>query len=170
MGIIGRITSDLRLMLQRPPRQQFAAICYRRHKKTGELEVLLITSRDTGRWVIPKGWHMAGKQPHAIAEREAFEEAGILGKATRDPIGSYSYLKKLKNGLKVPTRAQVHALEVKSVAKDFPEKGTRRFEWVACREAARRVEEPELQVLFLAFEKLLEAIAADTPKKSGKAA
>ena len=77
MGIIGRITSDLKLMLQRPPRQQFAAICHRTKKKTGDLEVLLITSRDTGRWVIPKGWHMPGKQPHAIAEREAFEEAGI---------------------------------------------------------------------------------------------
>ena len=68
MGIIGRITSDLKLMLQRPPRQQFAAICHRTKKKTGDLEVLLITSRDTGRWVIPKGWHMPGKQPHSIAE------------------------------------------------------------------------------------------------------
>lgn len=170
MGIIGRITSDLRLMLQRPPRQQFAAICHRRNKKTGALEVLLITSRDTGRWVIPKGWHMPGKQPHAIAEREAYEEAGILGKATREPIGTYSYLKKLKNGLRVPTRAQVHALEVKSVAKEFPEKGTRRFEWVASHEAARRVDEPELQILFLAFEKLLEATAPDMPKKAGKIA
>ena len=79
MGIIGRITSNLKLMLQRPPRQQFAAICHRTKKKTGELEVLLITSRDTGRWVIPKGWHMEGKQPHAIAEQEAYEEAGIKG-------------------------------------------------------------------------------------------
>lgn len=164
MGIIGRITSDLRLMLQRPPRQQFAAICHRRRKKSGELEVLLITSRETGRWVIPKGWHMPGKQPHAIAEREAFEEAGIRGKASIEPIGSYSYLKKLKNGLKVPTRAQVHALEVKSIAKDFPEKGMRSFEWVSCEEAANRVVEPELSALFLAFSKSVANEAQSSPK------
>ncbi|WP_206110005.1 NUDIX hydrolase [Peteryoungia ipomoeae] len=169
MGIIGRITSDLRLMLQRPPRQQFAAICHRRRKKSGELEVLLITSRETGRWVIPKGWHMPGKQPHAIAEREAFEEAGIRGKATVEPIGYYSYFKKLKNGLKVPTRAQVHALEVKSIAKDFPEKGMRRFEWMTCEEAASRVAEPELRTLFLDFAKTV-ANSVQNSQKAGKAA
>ncbi len=151
MGIIGRITSDLRLMLQRPPRQQFAAICYRTKKKTGDLEVLLITSRDTGRWVIPKGWHMPGKQPHAIAEREAFEEAGIKGKATVEPIGYFTYMKKMRGGHKVATRVQVHALEVKSLMKDFPEKGTRRLEWVSCEEAAARVDEPELKSLFADF-------------------
>jgi 8-oxo-dGTP pyrophosphatase MutT (NUDIX family) len=153
LGIIGRITSDLKLMLQRPPRQQFAAICHRRKKKTGELEVLLITSRDTGRWVIPKGWHMPGKQPHAIAEREAFEEAGIKGKAGLDPIGFYTYMKKMRGGHKVLTRVQVHALEVKSLLKEFPEKGTRRLEWVSCQEAANRVDEAELKTLFLAFGK-----------------
>jgi 8-oxo-dGTP pyrophosphatase MutT (NUDIX family) len=142
-------------MLQRPPRQQFAAICHRRRKKTNELEVLVITSRDTGRWVIPKGWHMTGKQPHAIAEREAFEEAGIKGKAGREPIGSYGYMKKMAGGHKVLTRVQVHALEVKTLVKDFPEKGTRRLEWVTCAEAAQRVEEPELKALFSNFENLL---------------
>lgn len=140
-------------MLQRPPRQQFAAICYRTKKKTGDLEVLLITSRDTGRWVIPKGWHMPGKQPHAIAEREAFEEAGIKGKAGVEPIGFYTYMKKLRGGHKVATRVQVHALEVKNLMKDFPEKGTRRLEWVSPEEAANRVDEPELKNLLLSFGK-----------------
>lgn len=153
MGIIGRITSDLKLMLQRPPRQQFAAICHRTKKKTGDLEVLLITSRDTGRWVIPKGWHMPGKQPHEVAEREAFEEAGIKGKPSMEPIGYYTYMKKMRGGHKVPTRVQVHALEVKSLLKEFPEKGTRSLEWVSCEEAASRVDEPELKILFLAFGK-----------------
>lgn len=151
MGIIGRITSNLKLMLQRPPRQQFAAICHRKKKKTGELEVLVITSRDTGRWVIPKGWHMPGKLPHAIAEQEAFEEAGIKGKASREPFGYYSYMKRMRGGHQVLTRVQVHALEVKTLLKEFPEKGTRRLEWVSCEDAAMRVDEPELKALFLAF-------------------
>lgn len=153
MGIIDRITSNLKLMLQRPPRQQFAAICHRKKKKTGELEVLVITSRDTGRWVIPKGWHMPGKMPHAIAEQEAYEEAGIKGKASREPFGYYSYMKRMRGGHQVLTRVQVHALEVKSLLKEFPEKGSRRLDWVSCQEAASRVDEPELKALFLAFGK-----------------
>ncbi|MDH4441934.1 MAG: NUDIX hydrolase [Rhizobium sp.] len=168
MGIIGRITSDLRLMLQRPPRQQFAAICHRRKKKTNEIEVLVITSRDTGRWVIPKGWHMPGKLPHAIAEREAYEEAGIKGKAGRDPIGYYTYAKRMDGGLKVPTRVQVYSLQVKSMVKDFPEKGSRKLEWVTCEEAASRVDEPELKILFRAFP--LMSTAAENPKKSAQVA
>ncbi len=169
MGIIGRITSDLKLMLQRPPRQQFAAICHRKKKKTGELEVLLITSRDTGRWVIPKGWHMPGKQPHAIAEREAFEEAGIKGKVGVEPIGFYTYMKKMGGGHKVLTRVQVHALEVKSLVKEFPEKGTRRLEWVSCQEAATRVDETELKTLLLAFGKR-SATAPDSGKIAAQVA
>lgn len=169
MGIIGRITSDLKLMLQRPPRQQFAAICYRSRKKTGVLEVLLITSRDTGRWVIPKGWHMPGKQPHTIAEREAFEEAGIKGKATNEPVGYYTYMKKMRGGHKVPTRVQVHALDVKGAVKEFPEKGVRRLEWVSCEEAAARVEEPELKSLFIEFPKLAQT-AAPIAKKAAEQA
>jgi 8-oxo-dGTP pyrophosphatase MutT (NUDIX family) len=169
LGIIGRITSDIKLMLQRPPRQQFAAICHRRKKKTGELEVLLITSRDTGRWVIPKGWHMPGKQPYAIAEREAFEEAGIKGKATVEPIGFYTYMKKMRGGHKVPTRVQVHALEVKGAVKEFPEKGVRRLEWVSCDEAASRVDEPELKMLFGDFAKMSQS-AAPVAKKAAQTA
>jgi 8-oxo-dGTP pyrophosphatase MutT (NUDIX family) len=169
LGIIGRITSNIKLMLQRPPRQQFAAICHRTRKKTGELEVLLITSRDTGRWVIPKGWHMPGKLPHAIAEREAFEEAGIKGKASVEPVGYYNYMKKMRGGHKVPTRVQVHALDVKGAAKEFPEKGVRRLEWVSCEEAATRVDEPELKTLFLEFPKLTQFVAPETKKAALRA-
>lgn len=165
MGIISSLASDLRLMLQRPPRQQFAAICHRKRKKTGELEVLVITSRDTGRWVIPKGWHMAGKLPHAIAEREAFEEAGVKGKACLEPIGYYTYQKRLRDELKVNCRVQVHALDVKGLVKDFPERGTRTLAWVSCEEAASRVDEPELKSLFLSFAQKV-ALMPSPSKKS----
>lgn len=138
-------------MLRRPPRQQYAALCHRRKKKTDEVEVLLLTSRDTGRWVIPKGWPMDGKKAHAVAEREAFEEAGVRGNVEKEPFGFFSYEKKLKNGVKVVCLVEVHLLEVIDMVKNFPERESRRLEWVSPEEAARRVNEPELRNLFLAF-------------------
>lgn len=149
--MISRIASDVQLMLRRPPRQQYAALCFRKRKKQAAPEVLLVTSRDTGRWVIPKGWPMRGKKSHTVAEREAYEEAGVKGTVSREPVGYYSYHKGMNGGLKINCRVQVHALEVKELLKDFPEKGTRRLEWVSCEEAAARVQEPELKVLFHAF-------------------
>src|SRR3546814_361253 len=138
-------------MLRRPPRQQYAALCYRSKKKPGVEEVLLLTSRDTGRWAFPKGWPMPGKKAHAVAEREAFEEAGVKGKAAKEPFGFYHYPKGLQTGLKVPVRVQVHLLEVEEMLKNFREKGSRRLEWVSPDEAAARVNEPELKALFLEF-------------------
>jgi 8-oxo-dGTP pyrophosphatase MutT (NUDIX family) len=148
---MSRLASDLRLMLRRPERLQFAALCYRWTKKHKDIEVLLITSRDTGRWVIPKGWPMQGCLAHVVAEREALEEAGMQGKATQTPIGDYDYLKALNGGIKVPCKVQVHAMEVEGQAKDFKEKGVRRLEWVSCEEAAKRVTEPGLKELILSF-------------------
>jgi 8-oxo-dGTP pyrophosphatase MutT (NUDIX family) len=148
---MNQLTSNLRLMLQRPPRQQYAALCYRFVKKTGQLEVLVATSRDTGRWVIPKGWPMKDKKAHQVAERESFEEVGVKGKVEKEPLGFYHYRKTLDSGLKVPVRVQVHALEVQDCLKNFPEKGSRKLEWVSCEEAASRVNEPELKSLFLHF-------------------
>lgn len=75
MHLLHRVFADVPLMLRRPPRLQYAALCYR-HLPGYTLEILLITSRDTGRWVIPKGWPMKGGRAHQVAAREAFEEAG----------------------------------------------------------------------------------------------
>jgi 8-oxo-dGTP pyrophosphatase MutT (NUDIX family) len=165
---MSRIASDVQLMLRRPPRQQYAALCFRKRKKQLAPEVLLVTSRDTGRWVIPKGWPMRGKKSHAVAEREAYEEAGVKGNVSREPIGYYTYHKGMSDGLKLTCRVQVHALEVKELLKDFPEKGTRRLEWVNCEEAAARVQEPELKVLFHTFEQqmLNDAVPAGQSPKS----
>ncbi|TDK37544.1 NUDIX hydrolase [Rhizobium deserti] len=151
MGLMDRVSSNLRLMLQRPPRQQYAALCYRMKKKQGQVEVLVATSRDTGRWVIPKGWPMTDKKAHQVAEREAFEEVGVKGKVEKDVLGFYNYRKTLDSGLKIPVRVQVHALEVHDCVKNFPEKGSRVIEWVSPEEAANRVNEPELKMLMLQF-------------------
>ncbi|MGE6743795.1 NUDIX hydrolase [Allorhizobium pseudoryzae] len=150
MSLLDRITANLTLLLRRPPEQQYAALCYRKDGLAG-VEVLLLTSRETRRWVIPKGWPMKKKKPHAVAEREAYEEAGVRGKAEKEPLGFFTYLKRLKSGLTVPVRVQVHALAVESMLDEFPEKGSRQLEWVACEEAAKRVRETELRDLILAF-------------------
>jgi len=150
LGLMNRIASNLRLMVQRPPRQQYAAICYRANKR-GDFEVLVATSRDTGRWVIPKGWPMENKKAHQVAEQEALEEVGVKGKAEKLPFGFYHYRKGLDNGIRVPVRVQVHLLKVASNCKDFKEKGVRRIEWVSAEEAADRVNEPELKILLLQF-------------------
>lgn len=110
-----------------------------------------MTSRDTGRWVIPKGWPMTGKCAHEVAAQEAFEEAGVRGAVETETLGAYSYSKVLRDGVQVACKVQVYALEVTDMAKNFKEKGERRIEWVSLDEAAGRVREPELRTLLLAF-------------------
>jgi 8-oxo-dGTP pyrophosphatase MutT (NUDIX family) len=75
------------------PRVQFAALPFRLVEE--RLEVLLITSRETRRWIIPKGWAEKGTKPRTMAAREAFEEAGVRGKVGKLPYGSYRYEKRL---------------------------------------------------------------------------
>src|SRR5205085_5647367 len=92
----------------REPRGQSAALPWRRTGK-GDLEVLLITSRETRRWVIPKGWPIKGKSSAKSAAREAFEEAGVTGKVKKSPVGTYAYDKRLKNGRLQRVRVTVFA-------------------------------------------------------------
>ncbi|MDO1581141.1 NUDIX hydrolase [Rhizobium oryzicola] len=146
-------------MLKRPPRQQYAALCYRFEMMNGISvpRVLLLTSRETGRWVIPKGWPMKGKRSCAVAAQEAYEEAGVQGNVHKEVFGFYAYLKKRKSGVKVPVKVQVHLLEVTGMLESFPEKESRKLEWVSCEEAAVRVNEPELKGLLLAFAQKMQA-------------
>ena len=164
LNILNRIASDVQLMFRRPVREQYGALCYRLKKKHPTVEVLLITSRDTGRWVIPKGWPMDGKSASAAAAREAWEEAGVKGRVVEESIGSYRYMKGMPEGLKLDCRVRVFALEVDDICKNFPEKGERHAEWVECAEAAARVQEPGLKTLILAFEEKMLATLAPAPK------
>jgi len=134
----------------REPRAQYAALPWRRNK-AGEGEVLLITSRETKRWVIPKGWPINGMTSPKSAAREAFEEAGVLGKVAKRPVGAYAYDKRLKNGRLQHVRVAVFALAVDSEADAYPELGQREKLWVSPQEAARLVDEPELMVLLATF-------------------
>ena len=164
LNILNRIVSDVHLMFRRPVREQYGALCYRLKKKRSAVEVLLITSRDTGRWVIPKGWPMDGKSASAAAAREAWEEAGVKGTVLAESIGSYRYMKGMPEGMKVDCRVRVFALEVDDICKNFPEKGERRAEWVDCTEAAARVHEPGLKTLLVNFERKILSEFADAAK------
>jgi 8-oxo-dGTP pyrophosphatase MutT (NUDIX family) len=127
---------------------QYAALPYRLSPDSG-VEVMLVTSRDTGRWVIPKGWPIGRKAPHASAAREALEEAGVVGKVGRDSIGTYTYEKRLASGAIVTCDVQVFPLEVKRQRKDWPEKEERDFKWFSPDEAASSVQEAALHDIIL---------------------
>ena len=129
-------------------REQIAALPYRR---AGGLKVLLITSRETRRWVIPKGWPMKGKTPSAAAAREAREEAGVTGRIEKTPLGDYGYDKRLKTGQSLPCRVAVFALKVTSQKRSWREKDERTLQWFDWEEAADAVDEPELAELIRAL-------------------
>lgn len=128
-------------------RNQCAALCWRMHR--GRVEVLLITSRDTGRWVIPKGWPMAGKTEAQSAIQEAWEEAGVRGKGLDRPVGRYGYFKIMADKSALPCIVTVYPLRVKELAQRYPERKQRRRRWHDAEAAAKLVAEPELRALFL---------------------
>ncbi|MEO4044354.1 NUDIX hydrolase [Hoeflea sp. CAU 1731] len=131
--------------LSPPPRIQFAALPYRTKKKT--VEYLLVTSRDTGRWIIPKGWPLSGGDVAETVMTEAWEEAGIYGKLHGEPAGQYSYDKKMESH-SVRCRVIFYPVLVTKLAKDFPERNERQREWLSATEAAVRIQEPDLRELF----------------------
>lgn len=137
----------LKPLFRRPLRVQVAALCTRGDE--AQTEVLLITSRDTGRWIIPKGWPIDGLDGAGSAQQEAWEEAGVRKAETDpEPVGLYTYDKILKDGSAEPLLTHVYRLRVTELADDFPEAHQRRREWVSLQEAAQRVREPQLQALF----------------------
>ncbi len=136
----------LRPMFLRPRRLQVAALCYR--LSAGKKEVLMITSRDSGRWIIPKGWPMAGKTCAEAALQEAWEEAGVSdAQIEADPVGSYNYYKRRDNGTEEPVTTLIYAAEVHQLADHYPEVGQRKRQWVSPSMASTLVDEPELRDL-----------------------
>lgn len=132
------------------PLKQVAALPFR-VGADGQVEVMLITSRDTGRWVIPKGWPMIGRKAHRAAEREAYEEAGLKGRIGASPVGWYHYEKRLTCGSALPCKVRVYPLRVEGQHARWPERDQRTQLWCLPEEAARLVHEDELQRLLAAF-------------------
>ena len=117
----------------------------------GRLFVLLITSRGTGRWIVPKGWPMADRDAAGAAAQEAWEEAGVIGQCMPHSLGSYFYI---KTGDGTGDRAcvvEVFPLRVRKLAADYPERHERRRRWFTAEQAAQRVQEPALASLLRHF-------------------
>lgn len=120
----------------------------------GELscpEVLLITSLNTRRWILPKGWPMEGMTLAESAAREAFEEAGVEGPITAAPIGNYPYLKEKKDGGAMACSVDVFAMQITGQQSDWPEKGARELAWLPLDQAAAKVAEPGLRQVLQNF-------------------
>ena len=128
---------------------QYAALPYRLVGK--QVQVMLITSRGTGRWVIPKGWPMKGIKPHEAAAVEAIEEAGLEGAISDRPIGSYSYSKMLKQDQFITVQVMVFPLQVEFHVETFKEAGERTSRWFSYRQAASLVAEPSLKRIIVEF-------------------
>ena len=129
--------------------RQYAALPYT--VRDGELRVLLVTSRETGRWVIPKGWRKKNLKQCDTAAAEAFEEAGMVGDIARKPIANFVYSKRLNNNKRRRCRVDVFLLAVHEELEDWPEKSQRQREWMTPGQAALCVSEAGLISLLLSL-------------------
>jgi uncharacterized protein len=130
--------------------QQVGALPYR-IRSDGNVEVLLITSRGTGRWIIPKGHPIRGLKAHQAAAREAFEEAGINGKTSKKPIGTFHYSKQRADRTGADTEVTVFALLVTEQLQDWPERCQRQRRWLNPIAASHLAEDTGLKRLLQIF-------------------
>lgn len=146
---LSRLSDFVGAILLGEAAEQYGAICIR-GRGTPNPEILLVTTRETRRWTIPKGWPIKGLKPHQAAKREAWEEGGIKGKVGKEPVGHYSYIKDM-GGRKRPAFVEVYVLDVRKQHGRFPERSERDLHWFTPCEAAAHVQEPELKSLLQAF-------------------
>jgi 8-oxo-dGTP pyrophosphatase MutT (NUDIX family) len=128
-------------------RVQYGALPYRRNAR-GDIEIMLVTSRRTKRWIIPKGWPIDGLTPAGAAAQEAFEEAGVIGQVTPGALGSFIYEKQSANGK--PNKlcqVTVFGLRVDQQMSEWPEASQREVLWVTCAQAAELVSDEGLKPL-----------------------
>lgn len=128
--------------------QQYGALPWR---GCSHLEYLLISSRQSRRWVIPKGWPIKKLAPHEAARREAFEEAGIGGEIASEPFGRYFYLKRNSDWSVMPCRVDVFPMHVSNQLASWPERHERETRWFTPADAAAAVAEPDLAALIRGF-------------------
>lgn len=135
-----------------PAIRQIAALPYR-IEDDGSASVLLITSRETRRWVIPKGNRIKGIDPHhaaaieAFEAFEAFEEAGIKGLLCQTSLGSFAYHKRRGNGTTRAAMVEVFSLAVTDESPTWPEQHQRLRQWFGLADAVAAVDEPGLKTI-----------------------
>ncbi len=135
---------------KRDLRTQFGALCWRKHRS--EVQVLLVTSRRSKRWILPKGWPIDGSTPVEAAMEEAWEEAGVKGKSKPICVGLFSYTKELDGDSNLPCMVALFPVKVTSLANDWPEKSERKRRWFSLKKAASLVQEPELSSILKKFD------------------
>ncbi|HZF45960.1 MAG TPA: DUF47 family protein, partial [Sphingomonadaceae bacterium] len=133
--------------------RQIAVLPYRTESPAVDapISILLVTTRGTGRWVIPKGGQVGKLPPHASAAQEAEEEAGVLGAACPTSIGSFRYRKKRASGATVWTDVDVFPFAVTEELDSWKEQHERERRWFTLAEAAEAVDEPDLRALIRSF-------------------
>ncbi len=147
------------------PGQQYAALPMK--EEGDETLVLLVTSRETGRWVLPKGWaerHLSGAE---LAAKEAFEEAGIEGAVIGGAIGSYTYEKRLPGGKAMECLVDVLPMRVTNLREKWPEAKQRHREWMTFSQAALRVDEAELVEMLLQLAAPAQDVIPGSPESEG---
>ncbi len=132
-------------------RVQTGAIPWRRGED-GAVEVLLVTGRRSGRWLIPKGWPMLGRTLAAAAAQEAWEEAGVRGRVGRKPVGTFRHGKQHPVLGEIEVAIVVHGLAVERELPGWPERGQRQRQWFSAKEAAAQVQSSALAHLILQLE------------------
>jgi 8-oxo-dGTP pyrophosphatase MutT (NUDIX family) len=139
------------------PLKQVAALPYV-ETESGIL-LLLITTRGTGRWTVPKGWPKPGVSNSLLAEREAFEEAGVVGKIGSNPIGNFTYTKRLHLFSWVRCRVDVYLLHADRQLLSWPEQESRKLIWIAPSQAVKLVKEPQLANVLREFDRSMQNAA-----------
>lgn len=141
-------------------RVQYGALPYR-FSQDAALEVLLVTTRGTRRWIIPKGWPIKGLRPAKSAAREAFEEAGVTGRIGAKPMGLFTYDKLVDEaGSQTTCEVKVYPLLVKRQNEVWPESQQRTTQWVDPRRAIAMIKEPDLKRIVASFAKRAAAAAS----------
>lgn len=125
------------------PAYQVAALPWR-IEDDGSFLVMLITSRTNGKWMLPKGWPMAGKTDPQAALQEAHEEAGLEGMVSEEPLGSYHFIKIFDDGSTLPSQAVIYSLQVTKQRRRWKERGQRKRKWFSLSKAAGLAYEPDL--------------------------
>jgi 8-oxo-dGTP pyrophosphatase MutT (NUDIX family) len=139
---------------------QYGALPYR-FNQDAALEVLLVTTRGTRRWIIPKGWPIKGLRPAKSAAREAFEEAGVTGRISAKPVGLFTYDKLVDEaGAQTTCEVKVYPLLVKRQSEVWPESQQRTTQWVEPSRAIAMIKEPDLKKILASFARRAAAAAS----------
>ena len=116
----------------------------------GNLSLVLITSKSTKRWVVPKGHIEPNLTAKESAEQEAFEEAGIEGVVSDVTVGSYDYTKHDKEDSNI-YRVSLFPMEIQRLHNDWPEANLRARQWMTIPQAVNAVNEETLKLLLKNF-------------------